>query len=165
MQCIMIFQFLTIFSIFSVSDLPRLGFCRAPRSPEPAQERRRRRGTEPDNRRKSGPGSGPGPSRIEPEVGLECLVERHKNLRILSARLSVAAARDCAHRYIGKVCCLLLVQADYIGHFPGRGAEGTGNCSSCYATVFAKPCETPICETCETRFAKLGSTQTAKHKL
>ena len=43
-----------------------------------------------------------------------------------------APARNCAHRYIGKVFCLLLVQADYIGRAPGRGQEGTGDCSSFY---------------------------------
>ena len=53
---------------------------------------------------------------------------------VLPVRLCGAAAGNCAHRYLGKVtvCCLLLVQADYIGRAPGRVPEGTGNCSSCY---------------------------------
>ena len=47
---------------------------------------------------------------------------------------------DPAHRYIGKVCCLLLVRAEYIGRAPGRGPEGTGNSSSCYAAqMIASP--------------------------
>ena len=33
----------------------------------------------------------------------------------LPALLCRAAAGNCAHCYIGKICCLLLVQADYIG--------------------------------------------------
>ena len=69
-------------NIFSASDLPRLGFGRAPRSLEPAQDRRRRRGAEPDNCLQSGPVPGPSRARIEPEVGLECPVEGHENLRI-----------------------------------------------------------------------------------
>ena len=36
------------------------------------------------------------------------------NPLVLPARLCGAAARNCAHHCIGKVCCLLLVQADYI---------------------------------------------------
>ena len=52
---------------------------------------------------------------------------------VLPARLYGAAAGNRSHRYIGKVCCLLLVRAEYIGRAPGRGPEGTGNCSSCYA--------------------------------
>ena len=51
---------------------------------------------------------------------------------VLPARLCGAAAGNRSHRYIGKVCCLLLVRAEYIGRAPGRGPEGTGNCSSCY---------------------------------
>ena len=31
-----------------------------------------------------------------------------------------------------KVCCLSLVRAEFIGRAPGRGPEGTRNCSSCY---------------------------------
>ena len=54
------------------------------------------------------------------------------NSLVLPARLSGAAAGNCAHSNIGKVCSLLLVRADYIGRAPGRGPEGTGNCSSCY---------------------------------
>ena len=54
---------------------------------------------------------------------------------VLATRLCGAAAGNHAHRYIGKVCCLLLMRAEYIGRAPGRGPEGTvtGNCSSCYA--------------------------------
>ena len=54
------------------------------------------------------------------------------NPLVLPARLCGAAAGNRSHRYIGKVCSLLLVRADYIGRAPGRGPEGTGNCSSCY---------------------------------
>ena len=54
------------------------------------------------------------------------------NSLVLPALLSGAAAGNRAHRYIGNFCCLLLVQADYIVRAPGRGPEGTGNCSSCY---------------------------------
>ena len=36
------------------------------------------------------------------------------NPLVLPARLSGAAAGNFAHRYIGKVCCLLLVRPDYI---------------------------------------------------
>ena len=54
------------------------------------------------------------------------------NPLVLPARLSGAAAGNFAHRYIGKVCCLLLVRAEYIGRTPGRCPEGTVNCSSCY---------------------------------
>ena len=39
---------------------------------------------------------------------------------------------NCAHHYIGKICFLLLVRADYIGRARARGPEGMGNCSSCY---------------------------------
>ena len=35
-----------------------------------------------------------------------------------NTREQAAAAGNCAHRYIGKVCCLLLVQADYIPAAP-----------------------------------------------
>ena len=41
-----------------------------------------------------------------------------------SARLSGAAAGNCAHRYIGKVCCVLLVLADYIGPRPRARPSG-----------------------------------------
>ena len=60
---------------------------------------------------------------------------------VLPARLCAAAAGNYAHCYIGKICCLLLVRAEYIGRAPGRGPEGTGNCSSCYGvrTNFAGP--------------------------
>ena len=51
------------------------------------------------------------------------------NPLVLPARLCGAAAGNRSHRYIGKVSCLLLVRA---GRAPGRGPEGTGNCSSCY---------------------------------
>ena len=54
---------------------------------------------------------------------------------VLPARLCSAAAGNCSHRYIGKVCCLLLVRADCIGRAPGRGLEDTGKCSSCYAIL------------------------------
>ena len=36
------------------------------------------------------------------------------------------AAGNCAHRYIGKVCCLLLVQADYIRPRPRARPRGHG---------------------------------------
>ena len=50
-----------------------------------------------------------------------------KTRHCASKQLSgAAAAGNCAHRYIGKVCCLLLVRADYIGRAPGRGPEGMG---------------------------------------
>ena len=42
------------------------------------------------------------------------------------ARLSSAAAGNCAHRYIGKVSCLLLVSADYIGPRPRARPRGRG---------------------------------------
>ena len=45
-----------------------------------AQQLRRTR-QQPEKR--AGPVLGPGRARIEPEVGLECPVERHENLRIL----------------------------------------------------------------------------------
>ena len=45
---------------------------------------------------------------------------------------------NCAHRYLGEVCCLLLVRADFIGRAPGRGPESTGHCSSCYRDGPAK---------------------------
>ena len=57
---------------------------------------------------------------------------RHRDPLVLPARRSGPAAENSAHRYIGKVCCLLLVRADYIGRAPGRGPECTGICSSCY---------------------------------
>ena len=37
-----------------------------------------------------------------------------------AARAGFAAVMDCAHRYFGKVCCLLLVRADYIGRAAQR---------------------------------------------
>ena len=48
-----------------------------------------------------------------------------------------AAAGNHAHCYIGKVCCLLLVRADYIRPRPrarrrGHGENNRGNCSSCF---------------------------------
>ena len=61
------------------------------------------------------------------------LVGRHGSsppgLLVLPARLCGAAAGNRSHRYIGKVCCLLLVRAEYMGRAPGRGPEGTGNCT------------------------------------
>ena len=51
---------------------------------------------------------------------------------------AVAAAGNCAHCYIGMVCCLLLVRADYIGRIPGRCPEGMGNCSSCFSGPVAE---------------------------
>ena len=44
------------------------------------------------------------------------------NPLVLPARLSCAAAGNCAHRYIGRNCCLLLVQADLLG----RAQEARG---------------------------------------
>ena len=46
--------------------------------------------------------------------------DRRTNPLVLPARLCGAAAGNRAHRYIGKVCCLLLVRADYIGRSPSR---------------------------------------------
>ena len=54
------------------------------------------------------------------------------NPLVLPARLCGAAAGNHGHCYNGKVCCLLLVRADYIRP---RGPEGTGNCSSCYGQL------------------------------
>ena len=56
---------------------------------------------------------------------------------VLPARLCGAAAGNCSHSYIGKVCSLFLVRAEYIGRAPGRGPawEGTGYCSSCYDRI------------------------------
>ena len=54
--------------------------------------------------------------------------------QVLPAPLCGAAAGNHAHCCIGKVCCLLLVRANYIGRAPGRGPEGMGNCSSCYGS-------------------------------
>ena len=55
------------------------------------------------------------------------------NSLVLPARLIGAAAENCAHRYIGKVCCLSLVRADSEYFWPPprpgpkrRGPEGTG---------------------------------------
>ena len=75
-------QVLTKKNIFSASDLPRLGFGMAPRS-EPAQERRPAAAPNPTTAGKVGPVPGPSLALIEPEVGLECPVEVHENLRIL----------------------------------------------------------------------------------
>ena len=51
--------------------------------------------------------------------------------------LSDAAAGSFALGYIGKVCCSLLVIADYIG--PRPGPEGTGNRSRLGVTVAEVP--------------------------
>ena len=51
----------------------------------------------------------------------------------------VSAAGNRCHLYIGKVCCLLLVRADYISA-PGRAPEGTGNCPSCYGVPESGKC-------------------------
>ena len=45
---------------------------------------------------------------------------------VLPARLSDAAAGNCAHRFIGKVHCLLLVKADYIEPRPWARLRGHG---------------------------------------
>ena len=47
----------------------------------------------------------------------------------------VSAAGNRCHLYIGKVCCLLLVRADYISA-PGRGPEG----SQCYGVPESGKC-------------------------
>ena len=46
-----------------------------------------------------------------------------KNKPVLPALLCGASAGNCSHCYIGKVCCLLLVQADYIGSAPGAAQK------------------------------------------
>ena len=53
------------------------------------------------------------------------------NPLVLPARLCGAAAGNRAHCYIGKVCSLLLVRADYIR--PRPRARPRGEWSSCYA--------------------------------
>ena len=48
------------------------------------------------------------------------------NPLVLPARLCGAAAGNRSHRYIGKVCCLLLVRADYIRPRPRARPRGHG---------------------------------------
>ena len=55
--------------------------------------------------------------------------ERQQNLNkslVLPALLSGAAVGNRAHRYNGKVCCLLLGQADYIRQHPWARPRGHG---------------------------------------
>ena len=51
---------------------------------------------------------------------------KFEHIPVLPARLSGAAAGNCAHRFIGKVHCLLLVKADYIGPRPWARLRGHG---------------------------------------
>ena len=57
-----------------------------------------------------------GPSSTRDEQRWASVSEREiwTNPLVLPTLLCGAAAGDCAHRYIGKACCLLLVRADYI---------------------------------------------------
>ena len=61
------------------------------------------------------------------------------NPLVLPARLSGAAAGNCAQRNIGKACCLLLVQADYIGPLPRARPRGHGDLLKLlwYMTIYA----------------------------
>ena len=55
-----------------------------------------------------------------------------QNSYTVTVMVSVTQSGNHRHHYIGKVCCSLLVRADYIGRAPWRCPEGTENCSSCY---------------------------------
>ena len=67
----------------------------------------------------------------------QTLHNRDMRLGTRTSSESSGRNRRAAHCYIGKVCCLLLVRADYIEprpHAPRRCPEDAGNSSSCYCT-------------------------------
>ena len=68
----------------------------------------------------------------------------------LPALLNGAAAGIYAFRYIGKVCCLLLVQADYIRQRPlARVTHNSKHSKTPFCELYLQNTAKAICKSCK----------------